>query len=578
MPRRNGPVHVVTTKRTYKGRVYCTHLLRRTYREGGKVKNETVGNLSHLPDHIVDLIRRGLRGETFAAPDSTFEVLSSRPHGAVQAVLTTMRRLDFDRLIGGREARQRHLITAMVAARILAPASKLATSRWWSSTSLADELGVADATENDLYAAMDGLLARQSAIEKKLAVRHLREDGLVLYDVTSSYFEGEHCPLAKLGHSRDGKKGTLQITYGLVTDGEGRPVAVSVFPGNTGDSTTLIGQVDRVRKQFGIRRMVLVGDRGMISDKQIGDLRSREGVAWITALKSPQIRELIGQGAIQLGLFDERNLFEISHPDYPGERLVVCRNPEMARRRSVKRQDLLVATCAELERVRAMIAAGRLRAAAAIGVRVGRVVNKYKVAKHFELTIADGTFDYKLREENIATEASLDGFYVIRTNLGPDRLDAAETVRTYKRLSMVERAFRSLKTVDLKVRPIHHHLADRVRAHVLLCMLAFYVEWHMLAAWRELLFSDEDQAAKATRDPVARAERSDAALRKARERMLPDGSALHSFRTLLDDLDTIVRDTCRRKEAPADEPPFAMTTNPTPAQRRAFNLLETVAL
>jgi transposase len=576
MPRRDSPVHVVTTTRVYKDRVYKSHLLRRSYREDGKVKNQTVGNLSHLPDEIIDLVRRALRGESFAAGSSAFEIVSSRPHGAVQAVTTAMQRLGFAGLLAPKPSRERDLVTALVAARILEPASKLATTRWWSTTSLAEVLGVADATEDDLYAAMDWLLARQPAIEKKLAARHLHEDGLVLYDLTSSYFEGERCPLAKLGYSRDGKKGTLQITYGLLTDGGGCPVAVSVYSGNTGDSTTLLPQIEQVQSRFGIRRVVLVGDRGMISEKQIRELRTREGVDWVTALKSPQIRELLGQGAIQLGLFDERNLFEMTHPDYPGERLVVCRNPEMARRRKQKREALLSATAEELERVRQMVGSGRLLTAARIGVRVGRVINKYKVAKHFALEITDASFAFTRRDDVIAEEAALDGLYVIRTSVAAERIDTADAVRTYKRLSAVERAFRSLKTIDLKIRPIHHHLADRVRAHVLLCMLAYYVEWHMLAAWRELLFADEDQAAKATRDPVAPAKRSAAALHKVQTHQLADGTEAHSFRTLLRQLSTIARNTCRPKSAPGDQNCFTVITTPQPKQRHALQLLEQI--
>jgi transposase len=351
-----------------------------------------------------------------------------------------------------------------------------------------------------------------------------------------------------------------------------------VYPGNTGDSTTLLEQVERVQGQFGIRRLVLVGDRGMISERQITELRTRDGVDWVTALKSLQIRELVGQGAIQLGLFDERNLFEITHPDYPDERLVVCRNPEMARRRKDKRQELLDATRIELDRVQNMAATGRLRGAARIGVRVGRVVNKYKVAKHFELTIDDTSFRYALRDDVIAAEAALDGLYVIRTSVAAERINAAEAVRTYKQLSTVERAFRAIKTIDLKVRPIHHHLEDRVRAHVFLCMLAYYVEWHMLAAWRELLFADEDQAAKATRDPVARATRSASARRKVHSHKLPDGTPAHSFRTLLRELGTIARNTCRPKGANTDDACFNVITTPDSKQRRALELLDRIQM
>jgi transposase len=390
-------------------------------------------------------------------------------------VLTAMRRLDFARLLARSPSRERELVVALVVARLLWPASKLATHRWWHVTTLPESLGVADATEDDLYAAMDWLLGRQEAIEKKLAARHLREGGFALCDLSSSYFEGTHCPLAARGHNRDGRRDKLQVNYGLLADRRGRPVAISAFEGNTNDPKTLLPQVDRLRQRFGIQDVAVVGDRGMISQKQIGALRERPGMDWITALRSEAIHVLVKGGQLQLGLFDERNLFEIQHPDYPGERLVACRNPELAKLRAHKRQSLLDATARELEKVRGMVARGRLRGAGAIGVRVGKVVNRYKVGKHFELEIRDDGFDYHLRQEAIEAEAVLDGVYVIRTSLPAEQLGAADVVRTYKSLSDVERAFRCLKTVDLKVRPIYHWTEKRVRAHLFLCMLAYYV-------------------------------------------------------------------------------------------------------
>jgi len=578
MSSRSGPVHVVTTSRRYKGRLYQTHLLRRSFRVGCRVKNETVGNLSHLPDPVIELIRSALRGETHVSTDSLFEIVRSFHHGHVQAVRTAMKRLRFEELIASRPARQRDLVVAMVAARILEPESKLATTRWWQTTTLAEDLGVADADENELYEAMDWLLERQGRIEKKLAARHLDEGALALYDLTSSYFEGVSCPLAALGHNRDGKKGKLQVNYGLLTNSGGCPVSVSVYSGDTGDPKVLMPEIKKIREQFGIESLVLVGDRGMISQKQIGELKGIKGIDWITALKSGQIRSLLEAGAIQLGLFDERNLFELRHSDYPGERLVVCYNPFVAQRRARTRQSLIEATRKELEKVQGMVGRRKLRGQDKIGVRVGRVVNKYKVAKHFELQIGDDHFTFGLLEDQVAAEAALDGLYVIRTSLPPTRLDAADTVRSYKLLSNVERAFRCLKTIDLKVRPIHHHLEKRVRAHIFLCMLAYYVEWHLLEAWRELLFSDEDQQAKRTRDPVAPATRSPEALRKVHSHTLEDGSEAHGFRTLLKNLSTIVRNVCHRKDAAETEPRFTMTTQPNPKQKRALDLIDTITV
>jgi len=553
-------------------------LLREGYRDGGKVKNRTLANLSHWPPAKVDLLRRVLRDEPLAPSTTLFEVLSSRHHGHVEAVRSAMHRLGFDALIAARPSRERDLVVAMVAARILEPDSKLATTRWWQTTTLPTALGVRDADEDALYEAMDWLLARQVRIEQKLAARHLRAGGLVLYDLTSSYFEGTTCPLAAFGHNRDGKKGKLQVNYGLLADGRGCPVAVSVFQGNTGDPPTLLPAVQQVRERFGIETLVIVGDRGMISQTQITALQTLEGVDWITALKTGAIRDLMADGHLQLGLFDERNLFELTHPDFPGERLVACRNPELAKLRTHKRQALLEATVTELEKVRAMVARGTLKGRDAIGVRVGKVVNKYKVAKHFQLEIHDDRFAFQIDAARVAAEAALDGIYVIRTSVPAARLDATDAVRHYKQLSDVERAFRALKTIDLKVRPIRHRLEERVRAHIFLCMLAYYVEWHMREAWRPLLFGDEDQAAKRTRDPVAPAKRSTAALRKVHTKVLDDGTPVHSFPTLLKELSSIVRNVCRPRSAGAEAPTFELTTTPTPTQHRAYELLKTITV
>jgi transposase len=578
MPARTGTAHVVTTTRKYKDQVYRTHLLRRSYREGGTVKNETLGNLSHLPEPLIDIIRRSLQGETFVPLSQAFEITASRPHGHVQAVAAAMQRLGMAALLASKPSRERDLVSAMIASRILAPSPKLATTRWWHTTTLAEDFGVADASEDDLYAAMDWLLAHQNTIQKKLAARHLSAGALVLYDLSSSYFEGSTCPLAKLGYSRDGKKGLLQVNYGLLTDARGCPVAVSVHEGNVADSQTLMPEVRRLREDFGIERVVLVGDRGMISSKAIDELRESDGMGWITALKSVSIRGLVEQGQLQLGLFDERNLFEFSSPDYPGERLVACRNPELAKLRVHKREALLAATEKEFQKIQTRVEAGRLKGGEAIGLQVGKVVNRYKMAKHFDLTIDDATFHFARKDSSIEAEAALDGIYLIRTSVPEAQMDAATCVRNYKSLAQVERAFRSLKTIDLKVRPIHHRLADRVRAHIFLCMLAYYVEWHLREAWRELMFADPDQAAKATRDPVAPAQRSPVALAKAACHTLDDGTPVHSFATLLGELATIVRNTCRTPGTGADAPTFNLVTTASAYQRHALDLIQEITL
>ena len=555
-----------------------TVLLRESFRDGDKVGKRTLANLSDLSQTQVEAIRAALRNEPWQPAGQGFEIIASRPHGHVQAVALAMRRLDFAALIASKPSRERDLVLAMVAARILAPGPKLATTRWWHTTTLAEDFGVADASEEDLYAAMDWVLARHEAIQKKLATRHLPEGGLVLYDLSSSYFEGTHCPLAKLGYSRDGKKGLLQVNYGLLTDARGCPVAVSVHEGNVADSTTLLPEVRRLREDFGIERLVLVGDRGMISGKAIAELRDSEGIDWITALKSVSIRALLEQGHLQLGLFDEHNLLELHSPDYPGERLVACRNPELAKLRAHKRESLLAATERNLAVIKSQVAAGKLAGRDKIGVRVGKVINQYKVAKHFDLDIGDNRFTFARKADSIAAEAALDGLYIIRTSVAAAHMDAPQCVRNYKALAQVERAFRSLKTIDLKVRPIHHHLADRVRAHIFLCMLAYYVEWHLREAWRELMFADPEPQAKATRDPVAPATRSKAALAKAARKTLDDGTPVHSFATLLDELSTLVRNTCRTPQAAANAATFQVLTTPTAQQQRALDLVQQIRL
>ena len=555
-----------------------TYLLRESYREGKKVRKRTLANLSALSDEQIDAIRAVLSGQTVLPVEELWQTTRSRSHGAVQAVRVARQRLGFESLIASRPSPERDRVCAMVAARVLAPHTKLATTRWWHTTTLAEEYGVVDTNEMDLYAAMDWLLERQEFIEKKLAARHLTEGALALYDLSSSYFEGNCCPLAKIGYSRDGKRNTPQVNYGLLTTRVGCPVAISVYEGNTADASTLMPQVTQLREQFGLERLVLVGDRGMISHKAIGELRALDGLAWITALKSSQIRALVQGGELQLGLFDERNLFEFSHPDFPNERLMACRNVDLGKLRAHKRQALLEATEKELQKVRARIENGSLVGRDKIGVRVGKVVNKYKVGKHFALTIEETGFEFKRLESQIAAEAALDGLYVIRTSVSKKQMTSAEAVRSYKALAEVERAFRSMKTIDLHIRPIHHRLEERVRAHIFLCMLAYYLEWHMREAWRELMFADEDLERKRHRDPVAAAERSEAALDKVATRKLKDGSPVHSFRTLLDELSTIVRNTCEARVGKNRSSTFQMTTTPNPAQHRALQLLQAIAV
>ncbi len=555
-----------------------TVLLRESYRDGKTVRKRTLANLSSLPAGQIELIRQVLRGEKLVTPASLFEIDASRHHGHVQAVWLAMQRLGLPQLLSTRACADRQRVLAMIAARVLSPHSKLATTRWWDTTTLPELFELDACDEQALYAAMDWLLERQDAIQGKLAQRHLQPGSIVLYDLSSSYFEGSTCELAALGYNRDGKRGKLQVNYGLLTDGRGVPVAISVFEGNTADADTFMPQVTQLRERFGIDEMVLVGDRGMIAQTHIDALRAEAGVQWITALKSGSLRVLASDGALQLGLFDERNLFEFTHADYPGERLVACRNPELAKMRAHKRQALLEATVALLEPIRQRAAAGRLKGQDRIGLCVGKVLNRHKVGKHFDLEIGDASFGYTINEARVAQEASLDGIYVIRTAVPRERMDSDDVVRNYKNLSQVEQAFRSMKSVDLEVRPIYHRLADRVRAHLLLCMLAYYVKWHMMQAWRPLLFADEEQAAKAQRDPVAPARRSASALRKVSDRTLEDGTCVHSFDSLLHQLSTIVRNACQHSGVSAHEATFTLDTAPDAKQLQALELLKTVAV
>jgi len=555
-------------------------LLRQSYRQDGKVRKRTLANLTSWPIEVVQGLRQLLKGGKIDGDSADFAIVRSLPHGHVAAALGAVRTSGLEKILAARRSRQRDLVVGMIVARVVDPRSKLATARGLSDetafTSLGETLGIGDADENDLYAAMDWLLARQDRIERALAHTHLRDGALVLYDVTSTYFEGQTCPLARRGHSRDGKRDKLQIVFGLLCDVEGRPVAVEVFEGNVADPATLASQVDKIRERFGIERVVLVGDRGMITEARIReDLQGIEGLAWITALRASSIRTLVAESSLQPSLFDERDLAEITSPTYPNQRLVVCRNPVLAARRQRKRQELLAATEQALEKIAAATRRARrpLRGADKIGLRVGKVLNRFKVGKHFCLEIGEASFTYERDEAKIAREAALDGFYVVRSNLPAQPLGPEQLVGAYKGLSKAERAFRCLKTVDLKVRPIHHRLADRVRAHVLLCMLAYYVEWHMRQAWAPLLFDDEDPAAgEALRDsPVAPAQRSPAARRKAARKRTDQDQPVHSFQTLLADLATIAKNRIQPNVPGAE--PFEKTTQPTPLQARALSLL-----
>ncbi len=566
---------MATTKRVYKGKTYVTHLLRRSVRKGDSVTHETLGNLSHLPDHLIDLIKRSLKGETFVPAFDAFKITRSLPHGHVEAVLMMIRKLGLDEVIASEPSRRRDLVVAMIAERLVFPSSKLANTRHWNDTTLADEFSVADATENQLYDAMDWLLERQSAIEKKLAKRHLSDGALVLYDVTSSYYEGKTCPLARFGHDRDGKTGLAIIVYGALTDADGRPIAVQVYPGNTGDPKTVPDQVETLTKRFGLSRVVLVGDRGMLTQTQIDVLKKHPGLGWISALRSGSIRRLLADGLLVKDDLRAQRLAEITSPEFPGERLVACYNPQLAEQRRQKRLDLLAATGAELTKLAASVAraTGRPETAAEIGVRAGKIINHYKMAKHFSLTIRDGHLGWARKADAITNEERLDGIYVIRTSEPAGRLTAADGVRSYKRLALVEQAFRTLKGVDLLVRPIHHRTADRVRAHILLCLLAYYVEWHLRQAWEPLLFEDEELAVdRRHRDPVAPARPSESARRKKKTHMTPAGLPVHSFRTLMAHLGTRSRNTCIVSADP-NHTPFHQVTEADALQAEALRLI-----
>jgi hypothetical protein len=587
MTRTGGKVHVVRVSKTGyvdkqgQRKDYSSAYLRRTYRDGGKVKNETVANLSALPDHVIDLIDAGLKGQQLVPAADAITITRSLPHGHVAAVHAMARELGLPALLGP-AGRARDLALALIISRVVAPASKLSTLTWWADTTLGPDLGVAGASTDDIYAAMDWLGHRQDAIEAGLARRHLGPEPnpskMALFDLSSSWLEGSHCPLAARGYSRDGKKGTLQIEYGLLTDPAGRPVAVRVFPGNTGDPGAFTTIVDVVRKKFDLEQMVMVGDRGMITSARIQALNQRDdGTArpdaygWITALRAPAIKKLMADdGPLQLSLFDEQDLAEIASPDFPGERLVACRNPVLAADRARKREDLLAATEKLLAPLIARVQGGRLTGAAESGIEVGKVITTYKTGKHFAVTITDDNLTVARKQDQIDAEAALDGFYVLRTPVPADELDTAAVVTAYKNLKYVERDFRHIKSDDLDLRPVFHRLEERVRAHVLICMLACYLTWHLRRAWAPLTYTDQDPPEQG--NPVAAARRSAAAQAKASYQHDPAGQPYRSFRSLLKHLATLTRNQVRYA---GTQVTVAMLTEPTSAQRQAFELIGT---
>ena len=587
MTRNTGKVHVVrVTKTGYvdkqgRRKDYSSAYLRRTYRDGGTVKNETVANLSALPDHVIDLIDAGLKGQQLVPAGEAVTITGSLPHGHVAAVHAMARELGLPALLGP-AGRQRDLALALIISRVVKPGSKLATLTWWGDTTLGADLGVADASTDDIYAAMDWLEHRQDAIEAELARRHLAPEPnpskMALFDLSSSWLEGSHCPLAARGYSRDGKKGRRQIEYGLLTDPEGLLVAVRVFPGNTGDPAAFTKITEVVRDKFGLAQMVMVGDRGMITSARIRALNQRQdGTArpdaygWITALRAPAIKKLTADGGpLQMSLFDEQDLAEITSPDFPGERLVACRNPVLAADRARTREDLLAATEKLLAPVIARVQAGRLAGAGPIGVEVGKVISTYKTGKHFSIAITDDSLAVARKQDQIDAEAALDGFYVLRTPVPAGELDAAAVVTAYKNLKYVERDFRHIKADDLDLRPVFHRLEERVQAHVLICMLACYLTWHLRRTWAPLTFTDQDPPEQD--NPVAPASRSAAAQAKASYQHDPAGQPYRSFRGLLEHLATLTRNQVRFT---GTQVTTAMLTEPTSAQRQAFRLLGT---
>ncbi len=563
-------MHVAKITRRHGDREYSSHLVRRSYREGGRVRHETIANVSKLPPEAIEALTRALRGEALMSAAEALTLERSLPAGHVECVLAGAGRLGLARLLDRSPSRERDLALAMICQRVICPGSKLETTRLLSQSTLACELGVEGADPDELYAAMDWLSERQERIESRLAARHLKGATLVLYDLSSSYFEGRHCPLAKLGYSRDGKRGTLQITYGLLCDPDGRPIAVEVFEGNTTDSQTVAAQIVKLKQRFGLGSVIVVCDRGMVTKANVAAMGEAEGIGWITALKAPQVKRLVTKGDLQLSLFDEANLAEISSDEFPGERLVVCRNPLVAAERTRKRSELLAATGRGLAEIRERVEAGTLTGAAEIGLAVGPALKRYRMRKHFEIVIADDRLTFSRKEAQIEAEAALDGFYVLRTSAPTEKLATEEVVRSYKQLKEVERAFRTFKG-PLEIRPIHHRLEDRVRAHVFICMLSYYLAWHLREAWAELLFKDE--CPPTPTDPVAKASRSVAATEKAQTKRTADHELCHSFESLISELGLRVRNTIHLAGSHAS---FEQLTEPSAVQARALELLASV--
>lgn len=566
MKRRDGAMHVHTTRRHYKNKTYETHLLRRSFREAGKVRNETLANLSHLPPDVLELVRGSLAGKTYLETDANVSVARSLPHGHAAAVGAMARSLKIPELLGP-ACDERDIVMGLIIARVCSPLSKLATTQWWNDTTVGRDLGLCDLHTDAVYDAMDWLHERQPTIERGLAKRHLQDGDFALYDLSSSWMEGAQCPLSARGYSRDGRSGKLQIEYGLLTDPVGRPVSIEVFSGSTGDPTAFISAMDKVRSDFGLEQLIMVGDRGMITSTRIEEMRQNTTLQWVSSLKAPQIRSLLEKDAFQLSLFDETNLVEIAHPDYPGERLVVCRNPALAIKRARTRESMLAATEAKLEKIQASIKTGKLEGTDKIGIAMGKVVNSHKMAKHFTTKITNKRFSFERNQQSIDAESATDGLYVVRTSVSPETLDTNQVVATYKSLANVERNFRSIKVDDLDLRPIRHRLEERVRVHVFIAMLSAYVVWHLREAWAELTFKDEEPPTH--ENPVVPKKRSRHADAKAANKINEHGYAVRSFAGLLDHLATLTRNELNVSgDVTAD-----VVAIPTSDQRRAFELI-----
>ena len=572
MEKKLSGLYVAHIKREYKDKVYESHLLRRSYRDGKKVKQKTIANISPLPESLREIISKSLKGELFLPASQAIEIIRSRCHGHVAAVMKAFEDLDMDNLISPVPSRERDLVKAMIISRVIKPQTKLATTRSWHDSTLPELLGIEDADEDELYEAMDWLEIRQPLIETKLSERHLKINPIALYDVSSSYYEGSCCSLATYGYNRDRKKGKCQIVYGLIVDSQGRPISVQVYEGSKSDTKTVDDQIKKLKEQFGLEHFVFAGDRAMITQARVERLKSLGGIDWISALRSSSIKKLVETGDLQLSLFDETDLAEITSVNYPGERLIVCKNPYLAQERAKNRAQLLAKTEEALSLLARRVAAGKLKQEAQIGQALGRIATKYKMAKHFNFSVGIARFSYKRNQENIDREVALDGIYVIRTSVPKEKLSSEDVLTSYKRLSLAERAFRTLKGMDLKIRPIHHRINERVRAHIFICMLSYYLEWHLRDAWKSLLFDDEHPGEHQNGSPVLPALRSESALIKANTKKLPDGSPVQSFNTLISNLATVVLNDAHIPVI-AKIPPFTIITTPNATQKKALELV-----